>query len=74
MFNVNVDMPTRIVMVHWNKSRDGRCQPRQKLVVDGYWREVKSMSEAADVAVDLELPLRLCKACKPWRFVGTDYE
>ena len=73
MFNVNVDKPTKVLMVHWNQSKGAMCQPRPRLVADGYWREVKSLSEAANIAVDLELPLRLCEACEPWGFVGTAY-
>ena len=74
VINVNVDKPTKNVTVHWRKSGDGRRQPRQKFMVDGYWLEVRSMSEAAAIAVDLELPLRLFNTCKAQRFVGAGYE
>ncbi len=74
MFNVNLDKPAKIVKALWDRPKDERRQPRQNLVLDGYWLEVESVSDAAIFTEDLHLPLRLCKACKLRRFVGTGYE
>lgn len=70
VFNVFVEKPAKVVKALWHQSRDVRRQPRQGLMIDGCWREIKPVIDPANIAVDLHLPLRLSRACNPWRFVG----